>query len=113
MMADRAEHAPNGRRVVLWVRWGIGVLAGLGGAMLTLAITALGHCSAFGGTCPAEPEPLLQNDVFGSVTATVALTVWVVSVCVRPSRRGVVTGLVIALPAGLISGLAAVASTSG
>jgi hypothetical protein len=57
----------------------------LGGLAFALLVSAIGHCSAFGGRCPADPEPLMQNDVFGSVAATIAIAVWVVALC-RPGR---------------------------
>ena len=43
-----------------------GVLAVLFGLGLILVVSAVGHCSAFGGTCPSDPPPLWDDDVFGT-----------------------------------------------
>ena len=38
------------------------LVVGLGLAALAMGV---GHCSFAGGTCPAEPVPVWQDDVFG------------------------------------------------
>lgn len=101
------------RRWTWWARWAIGVVTALGGAAVALVITAIGHCSAFGGRCPADPEPLLDNDVFGSVAVTLAFTVWIVAVCIRPNRTGAILGALAGLAAGVVAGLAAAAYAAG
>jgi hypothetical protein len=42
--------------VVLAVAWGL---------ILIAVAATLGHCSAFGGRCPADPPPLWDDDTFG------------------------------------------------
>lgn len=74
---------------------------------------ALGHCSAFGGRCPAEPEPLLENDVFGTVAVTIGIAVWIVGLCLRPNRSEAVVGFLTGLVVGVVAGLAAVAAAAG
>ncbi len=110
---ERAAAHPQPRRWVLWLRWIVGVGTALVGATAAALLTWVGHCSAFGGRCPADPEPLWENDVFGTVGMIVAVTVTVVTLCRRPNRRGVVVGVVRGVVLGLVVGLLAVASTSG
>ena len=86
------------------------VVAGLGVAVLTLMV---GHCSAFGGRCPAEPVSLWDNDVFGGVGIAVAVSAFALAVAIRPDRRGVTVGAVAAVVAGPIAGLWAAVAASG
>lgn len=88
------------------------VVATVGFAIAVLTV-AVGHCSAFGGRCPAEPQPLWENDVFGGVGSAVAVSVFAIAVAVRPSRRGVAIGSVVAVTVGLGAGWGAVAWASG
>jgi hypothetical protein len=101
------------RRWTWWARWALGVVTALLGGGVALLVAALGHCSAFGGRCPAEPGPLLESDVFRLVAVTIAITVWIVGWCIQPNRRGAVTGLLAGLVIGVIAGLAAVAFGTG
>lgn len=100
-------------RWTIWLRILIGagaVVVGCSGVVLTLAV---GHCSAFGGRCPAEPVPLLEDDVFGIVATIVAVTTAIVAVCTRPDRRGLLTGVAVAAPLGLLVGVAAATLARG
>ncbi len=83
------EH-PQPRSWVLSLRWIVGVGTALVGATAAALLTWVGHCSAFGGRCPADPEPLWENDVFGTVWMIVAVTVALGTFCLRPDRRGAV-----------------------
>lgn len=104
---------PQPRNWVLWLRRIVGVGTAFVGATAAALLTWVGHCSAFGGRCPADPEPLWENDVFGTVWMIVAVTVTVVTLCLRPDRRGAVVGVVRGVVLGLLVGLLAVAYTSG
>lgn len=44
----------------------VAVVVGVG---MVLVAAMVGDCSAFGGTCPADPPPLLDDDVFGMSAA--------------------------------------------
>ena len=49
------------------------VMSAIVGAGLVLAAATLGHCSAFGGRCPADPPPPWDDDVFGMSAMGAAL----------------------------------------
>ncbi len=60
-------------RTVTWIRHTIAVgfaVVGLGAVVATIMV---GHCSAFGGRCPAEAPPLLDDDVFWFAAAGAAV----------------------------------------
>ena len=107
---ETADHLQV-RRWALWLRWIVGVGTALVGSTAAALLTWLGHCSAFGGRCPADPQ--WDNDVVGSVSIIVAVTVAVVTICMRPDRSGVATGVVRGIVLGPIVGLLAVAYSSG
>ncbi len=91
-----------------------GVLAGVvaaGGLGLAAFTLALGHCSAFGGRCPAERVPLWENDVFGGVGLGVAVSVFAVAAAIRPSRWGLIVAVIIAAALGVGAGLWGAAAT--
>ena len=73
----------------------------------------VGSCSAFGGRCPSDPEPLLQDDVFGmaSTGAAVALS-GLVLVVPALRRRWPVAVAVVALGA-VVAGLMVRSYASG
>lgn len=52
------------------------VIAILWGLVLIIAAATLGGCSAFGGTCPRDPPPLLEDDVFGMSASGAFLAVF-------------------------------------
>jgi hypothetical protein len=112
-MHDQHDDADRQPRWTRWLRWGVGVTAAGLGAAVALVVTAVGHCSAFGGRCPADPVPLLEDDVFGMVALAIGTATAIVGVCLRPSWRGAITGLVAAVPIGLLAGLLAATSARG
>jgi hypothetical protein len=77
------------------------VLVGLG--LILLAVT-LGDCSAFGGTCPADPPSLMEDDAFGMAAAGGALLVGVPTLLTAPSWRRLGIAVVAAVVAGLVIG---------
>lgn len=96
-----------------WIRAVIGSIAAFAGVSLALAWTIVGHCSAMGGRCPAEPTPLLENDVFRLVALTIATTTLVVSLCLRPDWKGATAGAGVAVAIGLLSGFLAATVARG
>ena len=113
MGGEQVAAHPQRERWVLWLRWIVGVGTALVGGTAPALLTWAGHCSAFRGRCPADPVPLWENNVFGSVWLIVAVTVAVVTFCMRPDRRGAVVGVFRDVVLGLLVGLLAVAYTSG
>jgi hypothetical protein len=88
----------------------IGVAVAVGLGMIVLA-AAFGGCDAFGGTCPADRPPLLEDDVFGTAAFGAALVVAVPMFLSHPSKRrfamAVGVGLVAAFLVGLVVSAAA------
>lgn len=80
------------------------VLFGLG--MIGLAVT-VGHCSAFGGTCPSEPPALWEDDVFGIAFSGAALGVGVPYWLSKPSVRRFWIAVGVGIGAGFLVGLVA------
>ncbi len=80
------------------------VVVGLG--LILLAVT-FGDCSAFGGRCPADPPPPLEDDVFGMAAVGGALLVGVPVLLTAPSWRRLGVAAVAALGAGLLIGMLA------
>ena len=82
----------------------------LGVGNVTVA-AVLGHCAAFGGTCPSTPPPLLEDDVFGSVALggfiAVAIPIWLARPSARRLRAAVVAGSIVGLIVGLLARSAA------
>jgi hypothetical protein len=62
-------------RTGTWWRITIAVGFAVVGLAVVVATVVVGHCSAFGGRCPAEAPPLLDDDVFwlAATGATLAL----------------------------------------
>lgn len=85
----------------------LAVAAVIAGALLVLLAVAVGHCSAFGGRCPAEPVPLWEDDVFGTSFAgglvAVAVPVWLA----RPGWRRMVQAAAVGTPVALLIALVA------
>lgn len=77
------------------------------GAVLVLGSVALGDCSAFGGTCPSEPEPILDDDTFGGAFLGTTLAVAGTLFLLKPTVKGMGRAFSVALPAALIMGLMA------
>ena len=82
---------------------GTAVMIGLG--MIVIARVA-GSCDAFGGRCPAERPPLLEDDVFGMAAFGTALVVAVPIFLTHPSKRRLVIAVVVGLAAAVFVGLA-------
>ncbi len=80
------------------------VVVGVG---LIVLVSALGHCSAFGGTCPAEAPPLWEDDVFGSAALGAALAVGGPVFLSQPSKRRFGLAVLWALGAALVIGFIA------
>ena len=80
-------------------------MAILGGLGLLLIAATLGGCSAFGGRCPADRPPLLDDDVFGMAAFGTALIVVVPGFLHRPSWRRLGSVIAIGLVAALVVGL--------
>ena len=75
------------------------------GMALVLLAATVGSCSAFGGTCPADRPPLIEDDTFG-LAATGAFLIAAVPIYVtRPSWRRLGLGIGVGLCAGLAVGL--------
>ena len=89
---------------------GTAVVFGLG--MILIARVA-GSCDAFGGRCPAERPPLLEDDVFGMSAFGTALVVAVPMFLTRPSKRRLALALGVGLAAALLVGLAVSSAAHG
>lgn len=79
------------------------VLFGVG---LILIAAVVGSCSAFGGRCPADRPPLIDDDTFGLAATGAFLIAAVPTYVTRPSWRRLGLGIAAGLCAGLIVGLA-------
>lgn len=93
------------------IRGFTGVAAVVFGLGLVLVVSAVGHCSAFGGRCPAEAPSLLEDDVFGSAAMggfiAVGVPIWLAQPSLRRLWVAVPVGLAIAVIIGLIARSAA------
>lgn len=86
-----------------------GIVLGLG--MLVLAFVA-GDCDAFGGRCPSDPPPLLDDDTFWVAGLGAALVVAPSVYLSRPSWRRLGLAVGVAAAVTLMVGSIARASTS-
>ena len=106
-MTDVATRAHRRSRVLAGV---VAIVFGLG---LVLVVSAVGHCAAFGGRCPAEPPPLFEDDVFGSAALggfiAIGIPVWLA----RPSFRRLRIALPVGLGAAVLIGLIARSAALG
>jgi amino acid transporter len=98
---------PSGRR---WLRAILGTVGATLGALFALAVWTVGHCSAFGGTCPAVPPAPLEDDVFGGLALGLGLVVLSVVLALRPTRRGLLLAsiamVVVVLPLAYVLAVA-------
>lgn len=60
---------PRGVRFVE-LRWALAAVVVVLTVGVAYVTTLIGACDAFGGRCPGEPEPLLDDDVAGSLFVT-------------------------------------------
>lgn len=83
----------------------------VGVALMLLAFT-VGDCSAFGGRCPSEPPPLIEDDTlrFAGLGAALVVGPWVF--LSRPSRDRLALTVVSAAGAFLLVGLMARSATN-
>ncbi len=104
MNPDQMER--QSRSLLLRVLMGLVIVASvlLGATLLLVAVT-LGSCSAFGGRCPADRPPLIDDDTFGTAAAGAFLIVAIPTFVSRPSRRRLGLGIVVGLSAAIIVGL--------
>lgn len=103
MTAIRSAERPRPfRQLAVGVTIGVAVVIGLG--MIFLAMT-VGNCAAFGGTCPAERPPLLEDDVFGMAAFGTALVVAVPLFLAHPSKRRFVIAVGVGFVAAFLVGL--------
>lgn len=75
------------------------------GVGLILIAAIVGSCSAFGGTCPADKPPLIEDDVFGLAATGAFLIAAVPTYVTRPSWRRLGLGIGAGLCAGIVVGL--------
>ena len=73
-------------------------LALVGGSFVAFVTAALGHCSAFGGSCPSDG---LEGDVIGGIAIGIAVAIGVPMIAWRPDRVGVVRAVVVGGAVGL------------
>jgi hypothetical protein len=81
------------------------------GTMIVLVTAALGHCSAFGGTCANSSS--FDGEVFGSAATGTMLAVGGVLWMQRPSWRGLLRAVVIAAAVAIPVAVLVMGSTQG
>ncbi|MBT8201805.1 MAG: hypothetical protein HKN74_11350 [Acidimicrobiia bacterium] len=91
----------------------LGVAAVVFGLLLIVVVSAVGHCSAFGGRCPADPPPLFEDDVFGTAFMGGLLAIGAPMWLARPGWRRLGLALAVAVPVALLIGLGARSSAAG
>ena len=89
-------------RTIRYVAIACSVAIGLG---LVAVAAAAGDCSMAGGSCPADPEPLLDDDTFRLAATGTFLAVAVPVLAWRPSRRRLGIALGVGIVAALVIGL--------
>ena len=109
-MIARAEWPRTSRAQAITLWWRLLVIlvitaAVLLGVGLILIAATLGSCSAFGGRCPADPPPLLDDDTFGLAATGAFLIAAVPTYVTRPSWARLGLGIAAGLCAGTIVGL--------
>ena len=90
------------RQLAVHVTIGLAVVIGL--AMIFGAMI-VGSCDAFGGTCPAEQPPLLEDDVFGMAAFGTVLVVAVPMFLSHPSKRRLAIAVGVGLVAAFLVGM--------
>lgn len=92
-------------RVVRVLGVAAGVAAAVFGVGMILVAATVGHCSAFGGRCPAERPPLWEDDVFGMSAIGGALLVGPL-LALRRGRHRWLVAIGATLVAAVVVGLA-------
>ena len=88
------------------------VLVGMG--VVTVGLAGLvGSCSAFGGRCPSDPQPLLQDDVFGMASSGAAVALAGLVLVVPGLRRRWPVAVAVVLAGALVAGLVVRSYASG
>lgn len=82
----------------------LSIVVGL--AMVLVAFT-FGSCSAFGGTCPGTPEPILEDDTFVFAAVGAGIAVGIPVFLSRPSGRRLIVALASGATAAVLVGLLA------
>lgn len=77
-----------------------------GFGLIVIAV-AFGQCSAFGGSCPAEAPPLLDDDTFRIAGLGAALMVGPAVYLTKPSLKRLWIAIGAAAAAGVLVGLIA------
>ncbi len=89
-------------RTAKYVAISLSVAVGLG--LVTVA-GAVGDCSAFGGRCPADPGPLLEDDTFRFAAFGIFIATAVPVFAWRPSWRRLGVAVAVGLASALVVGL--------
>lgn len=95
------------------LRLGFMVLAVLVGLATVVLVIAVGHCSAFGGRCPAEAPPLFDDEVFWMSVAGAALAFGVPGLLSRRFEHRRWMGLVLAAGVATVVGFVARSAVLG
>jgi len=85
----------------------VAVAVVLSGLLMVASAFVLGDCAAFGGRCPREVPPLVEDDVFVFAALGAGLMVSVPVFVARPSWRRLGLAVMVGLCAGVLVGLAA------
>jgi hypothetical protein len=93
------------RTWVVVARGCVGVVTLVVWAAAVVLTAMVGSCDAFGGTCDGAKRPLLDDDVVNGTFLVTAVAAWLLWWLVRPSKRSLVTGLPVALAAGVFVAL--------
>jgi hypothetical protein len=106
-MGPESDRGASARWWSRALRTALAVGVAIGGTYLAVVLAAIGHCGAFGGLCPAPPQPLWEDDVFGSVAVVMWITTVVAGFVIRPTRRGAAVAATLGVVIGLAVGLPA------
>jgi hypothetical protein len=109
MMPAMDQPTRGAVQVLLRITAGGAVVVGLGMVLIAIAV---GDCSAFGGRCPAEPTPLLEDDAFGTAAFGTFMATAAPIFATAPSRRRLGAALAIGAAAAIVVGLVARSITS-
>ena len=97
--------------LVTLLRLVLGLGSLLVGAAVVLVVIAVGHCSAFGGSCPGDSG--IDNEVFVKAGAGAALAIAGPVFASKPTKRQFSIALFSGLSGGLLVGVAAIGIIHG